>query len=150
MADEAARRVAEQAWSSGCRYAVVASTLRRPGRGRSAAASNRGGWRDETRRSVLARLDELAAEVVRGLASGTLTGDEARGRVAAAGFAGAIRVAESVDQLAGHLAEVMRSGDNIWTDCSPDGGAVVYLRWWSDPSHPRPAEPGAAPDPARM
>jgi hypothetical protein len=136
-ADEFARRCAEQVWPAGCRYAVVTSTLRRPGRGRSASGTNRGGWRAEDRPPVLARLDALAAEVVRGLASGSLSGGEARARVAEAGFAGCVRVAGSVGELAEQLAEVVRSGDNAWTDCSPDGGAVVYLRWWSDPSHPR-------------
>ena len=49
----------------------------------------------------------------------------------------------SAGELAVHLAEVVRSGDNVWTDCSPDGDTVLYLRWWSDPSHPRLFEPGS-------
>lgn len=135
--EEYARQCAEQVWLTDCRYGVVTATLRRPGKYRATTGSHRGGWRIEDRPSVLARLDSLAAQIVQGLSADTLTLEEARARVADAGFAGTIRVAGSVDELTAHLTEVLRFGDNAWTDCSPDGGVVVYLRWWCDSSHPR-------------
>lgn len=135
--NEVAGRLAREAWAAASRVAVVTCTLRRPGRGRSAAGSNRGGWRQEERRAVLVRLDEITAQVVRGLTAGTLSPAEARTRVANAGFADAVRIAITVEELAVVLDEVMRAGDNIWVDCSPDGRGVIYLRWASDPSHPK-------------
>jgi hypothetical protein len=137
MISELARQYAAQAWSSDCRYVVVTATLRRPGRGQSNDSANKNGWRIETRRLVLSSLDGLAAEVVQELASGACTGEETKARIAKAGFADAIRIAASEEELTGHLADVMRSGDNVWTDCSPDSGGVLYMRWWFDSSHPR-------------
>jgi hypothetical protein len=91
----------------------------------------------EDRPAVLARLDQVVAAVVRGLAAGTLAVADARAQVAAAGFIEAVHVAEAAEELAGQVAGIIRAGDNVWVDCSPEGGTVVYLRWWADPSHPR-------------
>lgn len=135
--EEYARQCAEQVWLTDCRYGVVTATVRRPGKNRSATGANHDGWRAEDRPSVLARLDRVVAEIVRGLMLDDLSPEEARERAADAGFAGAIYISESVDELSTHLTNILESGDNVWTDCSPDGGKVVYLRWWSDPSHPR-------------
>jgi hypothetical protein len=118
-----ARQCAESAWLAGCRFGVVTSTFPQAGRGRSLA--------------VLARLDQIAAEVVRELADGTIEVQEARARITEAGFDGAIHIAASAGELGAVIAAVMRAGDNVWTDCSPDGLGIAYLRWWSDPNHPR-------------
>jgi len=138
-ADEVARRCVAESWSPATRYALVTSTLRVTGRGQSATGSNRGGWRVEERPAVLARLEKVAAELVRGLASGDLAVDEARDCLAESGFASAIRFAATADELAAQLTEVLRVGDNVWVDCSPVRGGVIYQRWWADPSHPRVA-----------
>lgn len=61
--------------------------------------------------------------------------DAARAQAEEAGFGSALRVAESPAELAEQLAEAFRNGDNVWVDCSADGGPVLYLKCWYDPSH---------------
>src|SRR5262245_19534131 len=124
--DDIARRCIDDLWTNGRRYGVLIGTLRRSGRSGI-----------ETRRAVLQQIDSLARDVLEGLASGALSPYTARAAVDRAGFATALRLSETPAEMAAQLTEAFRSGDNAWTDCSPDSGPVAVLKCWPDPSHPK-------------
>ena len=134
--EDFARGCVEGAWSSGHRFGVLESTPRRPGRGQSRRSTNRAGRRIEDRRTVLAVFDRLVGDVVAGLRSGSLAPESARVKIEEAGFTQALQISESASEMSEQLASIIRSGHDVWVDCSPPE-IVVYLRFWADESHPR-------------
>jgi hypothetical protein len=139
-AAEIAQQEIEKFWGANCRFGMVTTHPLRPGRGRTAQASNRKGWRLEMRSQEVERFRQVVHETEQGLTSGALNPEQARQVITAAGYAEFVRVAASKEEMVQAFAQAMRDGNYNWIDYeTPDAGAgrLVRLECYYE-RHPRP------------
>jgi hypothetical protein len=141
LADDVARLVIDELWSDDFIFGVVETALMRPGRGRSARGSNRGGWRYEDRHDELMRFSRFVYELMESVRTRSLTAKDARLAVDAGPYAGFVLIADSKVRMVECLAERFRAGDTAWvhgyTEAGLPGSRVLHVRSWHDPSHRR-------------
>ncbi len=139
--EQIAQRLVAKHWRDDFVYGVLTTTLKRPGRNRSAQGSNKRGWRYEERHGEVKRFDDFVGNLVRGLESGSLTAESAHQAIEESGYAAFVRVADSTEQTIGFLADFLRDGDNVWSEgWTPSGGPgnrLLHVKTWYDRSHSR-------------
>ncbi len=114
--EEIATQCIAPLWTADFVYGVLVTTLKRPGKGRSAQGSNTRGWRYENRPRELERFDTFVGELVNNLHLGNLTAEAASQRIDVSGYGDFTGVAESLDQMIAFFAGYLTAGDNVWSE----------------------------------